>query len=119
MKTKKNKQFFLVFVPHRDIRQELEKNTSFFNISNLGGMYTFPRVAPLFSLSKELEIEELKQIALSLREFSGWGKINATQTSITTFPSGSDDMALFGPRHKGTKNTKKNKSFAFFVPLCL
>jgi hypothetical protein len=97
MKTKKNRQFFLVLVPHRDIRLEIQKHSYSLFQGNYTNMYSFPLVAPLASLSQELDKDELKHLARSLREAANWGKIHVGRTSVTAFPTGAEEMALFGP----------------------
>jgi len=94
---KKSRSIYLVLVPHRDIRQKVQKYSDSLVKNSFTGIYTFPCVAPLASLSQPLNNDELKHFAHFLREATGWGKITAAETAFTPFPSGTDDMALFGP----------------------
>ncbi|MDR0463514.1 MAG: hypothetical protein LBG94_00185 [Treponema sp.] len=98
MKTFKNRQNFLVLVPHRDIRGILRKNGEKQFKENCSGFYTFPWVAPLASLSEPLSADELKNITHSLREITNGEKFNAVDYSYTVFPSSPDNMKLFGPK---------------------
>jgi len=90
MKTVKNRQKFLVLVPHKDIRGILHKEC-------ISGTYTFPLVAPLASLSKPLSADELKNMARSLREANGMDKFDLTDLTSAAFPTGDDEMELYGP----------------------
>ena len=98
METKKNRQIFLILVPHRDTRLELAKFYDALVKDGLKGVYSFPFVAPLASLSQALNADELKHFARSLRLSTKGDKISAAETTITTFPTGAEDMALFGPQ---------------------
>ena len=97
METKKNRQFFLVLIPHRDARGILRKNSESFFKEEYSQVYTFPWVAPLASLSKPLKADELKHAARSLREANGMDKFNLTDFASAAFPTGSGEMELFGP----------------------
>ena len=96
METKKNKQVFLVLVPHRDIRLELQKYSDLLFKNGLTGVYTFPQVAPLASVSRSLNTDELKLVAGSLRKTAGDDKFNITEASTCAFPAGEEEMTLFG-----------------------
>lgn len=98
MKTKKHTQILLVLVPHQDIRVKLRKYSEELLNAGLTNVYNFPLVAPLASLSKPLNPDELKHIAYSLREINSDSKLNIVETSFTTFQTGTDDMRLFGPK---------------------
>jgi len=99
MKTEKTRTHkFLVLVPHRDIRIELQKNCDSAINAGLANAYTFPRVTPLASLSRALEDDELKQIARSLRKKIGKNKIFLQNDAVTSFPCDEKNLTLFGPR---------------------
>ena len=103
MKTEKTRTHkFLVLVPHRDIRSELQKNCDSAIKAALkaplAGMYTFPRVTPLVSLSRALEDDELKQIARSFRKKIGKNKIFLHEDVVTSFPCDEKNLFLCGPR---------------------
>jgi hypothetical protein len=103
METEKKKTYkFLVLVPHRDIRNELQKNcdsaVKAAIKAQLAGAYTFPRVTPLASLSRALEDDELKQIARSLRKKIGKNKILLYKDAVTAFPCDEKNFVLCGPR---------------------
>jgi len=99
MKTeKKRKQTFLVLVPHRDIRGELRKYSDLLIKTGLTDVYSFPYIAPLASLSRALNAEELKQIAHSLRKNIGSDKILVEGDDVTAFPCRENSLFLFGPR---------------------
>ena len=103
METEKKRTYkFLVLVPHRDIRSELQKNCDSAIKAALkaplAGMYTFPRVTPLVSLSRALEDDELKQIARSFRKKIGKNKIFLHEDVVTSFPCDEKNLFLCGPR---------------------
>jgi hypothetical protein len=99
MKTENSRiQKLLVLVPHRDIRVELQKYRDLAQTAALAGVYHFPRVAPLASLSQALTDGELKQIAHSLREAAGSGKIFTDKNAVTAFPCCEKNLAISGPR---------------------
>ncbi|WP_461256119.1 hypothetical protein [Treponema sp. R80B11-R83G3] len=98
MKTEnRRKQTFLVLVPHRDVRGELRKYGDLLVKTGLTDVYPFPYIAPLASLSRALNAEELKQIAHSLRKNIGSGKISAEGDAVTAFPGYEKDLSLIGP----------------------
>jgi hypothetical protein len=106
MKTEKSlTQTFLVLVPHRDVRIELQKYSDLAQEAaqkaaqekGLAGVYNFPHVAPLASLSQALTDSELKQIAHSLRKNIGNNKIFAKDGAVTVFPCYKKDLSLTGP----------------------
>ena len=105
-------QVFLVFVPHRDTRQELKKYSDTLIKNGLNGVYGFPQAVPLAELSEPLTADELKHFARFLRETIGKDKINTSKPTITTFPVNWKEMALFGPELNlnipaNTLNSKK------------
>ncbi|MCL2804674.1 MAG: hypothetical protein FWD26_01890 [Treponema sp.] len=113
---------FLVLVPHRDTRVELQKYSEMLLKSGLKNVYKFPQAAPLAALSKPLTSNELKNIARSLREaalirgISG-EMFHTKELSTVTFP----DKPLFGPRlDLGTRelsiNFKTEKIISLFSP---
>jgi len=89
---------FLVLVPHKDVRAELNNYWKKLTKNGLIGVYHFPLVVPLASLFKSLTEKELKQIAFLLRQIAGKSKINSTDTSAITFPAEENKLSLFGPR---------------------
>ena len=97
METQKNRaRIFLVLVPHRDIRIKLQKFSELIYKNAVRGAYTFPHVAPLFSISRPLNTDELKHIAHSLRKATGGEKINIQEMSASVFSTGAKEMDLFG-----------------------
>ena len=122
-----NKQHYLVLVPHRDVRVKLRKFHDDLIKEGLNGFYSFPDIVPLAELSKPLKTDELKHIAVSLREFLGKEKIRVGELSSIKFPAGKEDMELFGYRleldipekilessenstHGGTEDTKARRN---------
>jgi len=98
MKTEnKRKQTFLVLVPHRDIRGELRKYGDLLIKAGLTDVYSFPYVAPLASLSWSLNTGELKQIANTLRDNIGSGKLSAGGDAAAVFPGYEKKLTLCGP----------------------
>jgi hypothetical protein len=99
MKTEKDQiNKFLVLVPHRDIRVELQKSCDLAQIAEqTAGVYNFPFAAPLASLSQMLKTNELKQIAHSLRKEIGKNKIFAKDYTVTDFPCYEKKLSLAGP----------------------
>jgi len=99
MKTKTGQTYkFLVLVPHRDIRSELRKNCDSALKAPLEGVYTFPYVTPLASISQALEDGELKHIARSLRTHIGKNKISAQEDAAAAFPCDENNLTICGPR---------------------
>jgi hypothetical protein len=102
MKTKTSRTHkFLVLVPHRDIRVELQKYCdsavkAALIKAPITGVYPFPRVTPLASLSQALDDSELKQIARSLRTHIGKNKINAEGDAVSAFPCNKEELDLCG-----------------------
>ncbi|MCL2229975.1 MAG: hypothetical protein FWC01_02680 [Treponema sp.] len=90
MKRKKNREYFAVFVPHRDTRLLLKNH-----FKELAGTYNFPYVSPLASLSKPLKPDELKQLAKALRCQNGSEKFNIGDIAYTEF---NEEMFLYGPK---------------------
>ena len=97
METKKNRQNFLVLVPHRDTRALLQKYSETLFKSGLCA-YTFPLAAPLAALHCPLNADELKQIAHSLRKAAGESKFSAEGAVKTAFTTGAQEMDLYGPQ---------------------
>jgi len=91
---------YLVLVPHRDIRVELQKKCDSAVKAGLkaqfAGVYPFPRVIPLASLSQSLNEGELKQTACSLRTHIGKNKIIAEGDAISDFPCNEKELTLCG-----------------------
>ena len=99
METGKNQtQIFLVLVPHRDTRIELRKHSESLFKNGLSNVYPFPHAAPLASLSKPLNDDELKQIARVLREKSGKEKFYPGEISSISILINKKDLSLFGPK---------------------
>jgi len=99
METKKTlTQKYLVLVPHRDIRVEVQKNRDSALKAHVTGVYAFPRVTPLAYLSQALEDSELKQIARSLRTHIGKNKISAQEDTVTDFPCWGKNVYICGPQ---------------------
>jgi len=120
MKTETNRTYkFLVLVPHRDIRVELQKYCDSAVKAGLSGVYPFPLVIPLASLSQALDDGELKQIAGSLRTHIGKNKIKAEGDAISTFPFNEKELTLCGADlnidipQDIFKNLSKKTSFIF------
>jgi hypothetical protein len=124
MKTKTDQTYkFLVLVPHRDIRVELQKKCDSAVKAALkaqfAGAYPFPRVIPLASLSQSLNESELRQIAHSLRTHIGKNKIIAEGDAIGSFPCNEKELVLCGAGldivipHDVFKNLSKKISYIF------
>jgi hypothetical protein len=91
-------QTFLVLVPHRDIRVKLRKYCELIIKTGITGVYNFPYIAPLASLSQALSTSELKQTAHTLREATGNNKIFTEEINVTAFPNNEKDLTLIGPK---------------------
>ena len=96
--------WFLVLVPHRDVRLLLRGWSASLFKAGFCGAYHFPWVVPVANLNKPLKSEELKQYARDLREESllkNRGKITSQSISCLTFPLferlPQNKMKLFGP----------------------
>jgi hypothetical protein len=96
MENKKNKPaVFLVLVPHRDTRSELQK---YGESSDLTDVYSFPCVTPLAALFHPLGMEELKNYAKKLRKSLGTEKIQIFENSAAVFPAANESLTLIGPK---------------------
>jgi len=93
-----DKQIFLVLVPHKDVRSQLQKYSDKLFKTTARSVYNFPWVAPLAALSRSLNTDELKHLARSLREITAGEKIRSECTQTVVFPAGKKEMTLFGPR---------------------
>jgi len=93
---KSAKNSFLVLIPHRDVRGVVRKCSERLVKDGLNGVYPFPWVLPLATLSQPLNIEELKCFAHSLRGFVGTAKICVGQAATTLFPTNKNKMELLG-----------------------
>jgi len=124
METKKNKQNFLVLVPHRDSRIILRKYSDKLLTEGISGVYTFPLAAPLAALSEPLSADELKQAARSLRENNGLHKFNLTYFTSAAFPAGNGEIDLFGPylninTHEIVAGSAAKKIIKLFTPVVI
>jgi len=121
--TSKNKSIHLVLVPHRDSRGELRKYNEALFTKGLSGVYPFPLVALLASLSRPLNRDELKNITRSIRKAAGKEKISASDAGTVCFPACENGMALFGPRLNidipGDFSNHSQKITALFSPIIL
>jgi len=95
METKK-KQHFLVLVPHRDARIQLQKQSELLIKNGLSNVYPFPHAAVLASLSKPLNDDELKKTAKTIRETIGKEKIIIEEMTSIILPMNNKKMELFG-----------------------
>ena len=97
---KRQRERFLVLVPHQDVRVALRKYSDSLVKTGLNGVYSFPWVVPLASLSRALTPDELKQITCSLRQDIGGVKICVGDTAATEFTTDEKDgsLSLFGPK---------------------
>ncbi|MDR2943417.1 MAG: hypothetical protein LBV17_12610 [Treponema sp.] len=93
-----NLPLFLVLVPHRDTRLVLRNYSAELFKAGLTGAYTFPGVAPLASLSRPLNKQELKNIAHEFRKSSRGAKFNAKEAYAMPFPRDKKNSLLFGLR---------------------
>jgi len=93
----KQTQIFLVLVPHRDTRIELQKYSSVLFNKITTEAYNFPCVAPLMELSQALNSDELKLYAKNLRKAAGNDKIIAAKAAFAGFPGCRNNLALYGP----------------------
>jgi len=98
MKTRYDGYVFLVLVPHQDVRIKLRKYCDSLIKTGLKGLYNFPFVVPLVSLTEKLNKDELKKTAIHLRKITEEKKINTVNISNIQFPAGTENMELLGPR---------------------
>jgi hypothetical protein len=88
------------------------------------GAYHFPWAAPLASIIKSFNTEELKHSARSLRAAAGGEKFTTPEASAVEFPLSENGTKLFGPRLNIeippaalVSDTAAQKVKAFFSPL--
>lgn len=86
---------FLALVPHRDVRLSLRNYSASLFRSGFAGAFHFPWAAPLASLSRPLNTEELKLCARAIRQAEGGGKINSEEAAAIPF---CENTLLYGPR---------------------
>jgi len=98
MKIDKSEQIFLVLVPHRDTRLVLRDYSETLLKAGFTGAYSFPWAAPLASLSRPLEKQELKNIAHTFRKSANDGKFHAEGAYAMPFPPEEKNSFLYGPR---------------------
>jgi len=98
MKIDKSEQIYLVLVPHRDTRLLLRKYSGTLLKEGFEGAYSFPWVAPLASLLRPLNPQELKNIAHAFRKSAGNCKFNTEGTETIQFPPKGNNEVLSGPR---------------------
>jgi len=112
---------FLVLVPHRDTRLELQKYNGALFKAGLADVYTFPCAVPLTSLSRPLNADELKNTARRLREAASAEKFHITGTSTCRLSVNDEDMILFGPKIEydsaGVNSIKIEKIKSLISPL--
>ena len=104
------RRFFLVLVPHRDIRAKLKEYINLPNKNCHAGIYSFPLAAPLACLSKPFNTDELKNFAHSLRKAAGENKFNVNEISACAFPAGEQEITLYG------QELELNNKDAIFFP---
>jgi len=92
---KKLKDFYLVLVPHRDVRLVLRNYSVSLFKAGFSGAFSFPWAAPLAAVSRALNDAELKNCSRFLREALG-NRICAARAGTCSF----EDAVLFGPRIK-------------------
>ena len=107
MKTAKSRllrsQFpdLLVLVPHRDARLPLRAWSGSLFAAGLAGAWSFPRVAPLAVLAREIPGRELKELARILRECrrADGGRFTAGSPAAAQLPfaPGGSPVFAFGP----------------------
>ena len=85
-----------MLAPHRDIRSLLRKNCDEIIKAGLTGVYSFPQVAPIAELSEELNSDELKYAARSLREITRGEKTRIGEKAAIAFPEDDKNMNLLG-----------------------
>ncbi|MDR3020366.1 MAG: hypothetical protein LBU66_05630 [Treponema sp.] len=105
MKTKKH--LFLVLVPHRDTRMELQKySAALFKAGNPCAFH-FPWVAPLAEITRPFSAAELKRLAHSLRAKyeKDTDRFILMENRSIPFPADADGTKLFGPRLDFTLST--------------
>ncbi|MCL2208887.1 MAG: hypothetical protein FWB89_01860 [Treponema sp.] len=96
--TGNEKKTLLVLVPHRDARLQAQEHRDTLLKTGISGVYPFPCIAPLASISKPLTENELKNAAFFLRNVFGTEMINVKELSSAEFPQAEEKMTLFGLR---------------------
>jgi len=132
IKKKQGRQYFLVLVPHQETRVKIQRHFGKLSeklrnalIENgFAGVYDFPFVSVLASLSQPLKQNELRTASHLLREAAGAGKITTSDFCIMDFPVNTDNTALFGPRlslnlQKIITNSAEQKIKSLFSPLII
>jgi len=90
----------LVLVPHRDVRFPLRAWSASLFAAGLPGAWSFPWVAPLALLNRNLSSAELKNMARSMREYINLcgGRLTAGPPAIAEIKNENGGLAsVFGP----------------------
>ena len=91
----------LVLVPHHEARLPLRYWSASLFSAGLPGAWSFPWLAPLACLNRSLSPDELKRLALTLRQQinENGGKFITGSPALTAFPGidpGSKTLSIFG-----------------------
>ncbi|MDR0524713.1 MAG: hypothetical protein LBG90_02440 [Spirochaetaceae bacterium] len=96
---------FVALIPHRDALFGIEAYKRQLFEAGVIGAYSFPAVAPLGAFSRPLSLEELKTLAVFLREASRNkdkpGTFIPGEPRVLRYASGTTVLRLFGPELAG------------------
>jgi hypothetical protein len=111
-----------VLVPHGESRAKARAISASLFMSGVAGAWAFPWVIPLALLDRPLSPDELKALAIRLRERTGTdGKICTGEWAALPFPAGSpaflQGLSVYGPVCRGWSPVCRGWSPSADVPL--
>ena len=108
---KKEAYRFIVLVPHRDSLKPLEEYRGRLFAAGFPGAWSFPMTAPLASVSRPFNVNELKELGRNIRLLTveNDGKILCGGNACAKFTTEEERGPLTGPRRHGEK-----KDISFF-----
>jgi len=103
---------FIIIVPHRDSLKPLEEYRARLFTAGFPGAWSFPTAAPLASVSRPLDREELKELARNIRLLTSGndGKILCGGNACAKFTTKKNR-----PR-RTQSDTEEEEGFLFFGP---
>jgi len=80
---------FIIIVPHRDSLKPFEEYRARLFTAGFPGAFSFPTAAPLASVSRPLNRDELKELGRNIRELTNKtdGKIHCSGSALIKFPT--------------------------------
>ena len=111
---KKEVYHFIIIVPHRDSLKPLEEYQARLFAAGFPGAFSFPMAAPLASVSRPFNREELKELGRNIRELTNKaeGKIYSSGSVLTQFTTEEERRRPLAEAQR----RKDRKDISFFGP---